>query len=63
MKTAPTGVKPHDPSGKLITPPADVSKYPEQIRAGLRPWQPKKLYSPLLLHQTGAVVEDLGVAC
>ena len=22
----------------------DASKYPEQIRAGLRPWQPKKLY-------------------
>ena len=22
----------------------DPSKYPEQIREGLRPWQPKKLY-------------------
>ena len=25
---------------------ADPSKFPEQIREGLRPWQPKKLYRP-----------------
>ena len=25
---------------------ADPTKYPEQLKAGLRPWQPKKLYIP-----------------
>jgi LmbE family N-acetylglucosaminyl deacetylase len=25
---------------------ADPTKYPEQLKAGLRPWQPKKLYFP-----------------
>jgi LmbE family N-acetylglucosaminyl deacetylase len=25
---------------------ADPTKYPEQVKAGLRPWQPKKLYLP-----------------
>jgi LmbE family N-acetylglucosaminyl deacetylase len=25
---------------------ADPTKYPEQVKAGLRPWQPKKLYIP-----------------
>src|SRR4029453_12467389 len=46
-----TGGGQHHQTSAMITtdafrPAADPAQFPEQIREGLRPWQPKKLYRP-----------------